>query len=269
MYLRHTLFSKKSTKFLIFIGISSLLFLSGCANPDQVSVLEKRLNSLAMDNASMRQDIKRLKGEGDEGFQNASPAALSNRMDEVQVELLRINGRLDQITHALELEVARIERLEQATGTSAPITPSTTTTGSLSADGSHGPPVPVETPKEVDPYKKGETLFKQGQYKEAEGAFQEYIDKNPGGDKEANAYFLMGECEFKRERYEEAILEYQKVIDKQPNSQEAPEALYKQGRSFAELGDHIGAKIVYKKLIKKYPKSKYAKDARTQLSKLR
>jgi tol-pal system protein YbgF len=269
MYLRHTLFTKKSTKLLILIGVSSLLFLTGCANPDQVSVLEKRLNSLAMDNASMRQDIKRLKGEGDEGFLNASPAALSNRMDEIQVELLRINGRLDQVTHALELELARIERLEQATGTSAPTTPATTTTGALPADGSQVPLVPVETPKEVDPYKKGQTLFKQRQYKEAKNAFKEYIDKNPGGDKEADAYFLMGECEFKLERYEEAILEYQKVIDKHPKSQEAPEALYKQGRSFAELGDNIGAKIVYKKLIKKYPKSKKAKDARTQLSKLR
>lgn len=275
MLLKNMFIKKKNSKFGILIGISSLMFLSGCANPDQVTVLEKRLNSLAIDNASMRQEINQLKRTGGVGPSQASPAAISNRIDELQAEILRINGRLDQVTYTMEQELSRIERLEQAANISSPPSPGTTLAhvSPEKKEPSILPeapkPAPPEPPKVEDPYQKGMNLFNQKEYKEAKKSFQEYVEKNPSGDLADNAYFMMGESEFKLERYEEAILDYQKVIDKFPKSNKTPEALFKQGEAFAKLGDNIGAKIVFKKLIKKYPKSSQAKDAKAQISKLR
>ncbi|MEF3168333.1 MAG: tol-pal system protein YbgF [Deltaproteobacteria bacterium] len=255
-------------------AVISAALIPGCAPVEQIDLLERRVNSLALEQATLRQEVLGKKTE--EGAVQSNVASIGNRIDVLQSEILRINGQLEQLAYAKEQDRARIEALEQKiSGGQAPPPPPGETgpvTGTVPGAPPHAaapPPAAAAPPAEPNYYEQGVAFFKQGQHKDSIKSFQAYLEKNPKGDLADNAYFWMGENEFKLERYEEAILDYQKLLDGFPNSNKAPDAMYKQGLAFMKLGDHVGARIVFQKLVKKYPSSSQAAQAKEQLAKLK
>lgn len=248
-------------------ALISAAVLPGCAPVEQLDLIERRVNTLAMEQASLRQEIQSKKTE--EGTVQSNVASIANKLDVLQAEILRINGQLEQLAYAKEQDRARIDALEQRLmGGQAPPLPGEAGPAPVAAPGT-SMPAAAAPPAEPNHYEQGIALFKQGQYKDSIKSFQAYLDKNPKGDLADNAYFWMGENEFKLERYEEAILDYQKLLDEFPSSNKAPDALYKQGLAFAKLGDRVGARIVFQKLVKKHPSSPQAALAKKQLAKLK
>jgi len=241
-------------------------------------MLERRVSSLSAENRaysnqinSLKQEIADLAKSQDIASVRSRQAELANRMDELQAELLRMNGLIDQIGHKNEQEEEETVRFREdlkkqvenmreevkLLQASTKVTKEVEQAREKAALGA------------VDLYQQALDLIKQKKYKDAKKTLMTYIEKHPHGKRVANAYFWMGECEYNLQRFEEAILEYQKVISRYPKSNKVPDALLKQGIAFARLGDNESAKIVLNKLIKKYPKSPQMSVAKKKLAKIK
>jgi tol-pal system protein YbgF len=247
-------------------------------------MLERRINGLSIENRSLNQQVAALRkdidaakeashkaGQEDIASVRSTQAATANRIEQLQAELLRLSGLIEQTEHRSRRETEeslrfREEMQEQMTQLSEEVK-------LLQASAQTAQEVEQARKKaaegQVDLYQQALDLIKDKKFKEAKQTLQTYIDKTPGGDRISNAHFWIGECEYNVQRYEEAILEYQKVISKFPKSNKVPDSLLKQGISFAKLGDNESAKIVLNKLLKQYPRSPQAKVAEKQLSRLR
>ncbi|MEA1991242.1 MAG: tol-pal system protein YbgF [Thermodesulfobacteriota bacterium] len=291
--------SVKNLKGLVFSEKSKSVFLKAmrpvvvallpmllvhCAPQDQVNMLERRVSGLSAENRaygnqinSLKQKVAELKkitqkvGKQDIASVRSRQAELANRMDELQVELLRMNGFIDQIGHQneqkeketvrfredLKEQVENLREEVKLLQASTKVTKEVEQARKKAALGA------------VDLYQQALDLIKQKNYKDAKNTLRTYIEKHPHGKRVANAYFWMGECEYNIQRFEEAILEYQKVISRYPKSNKVPDSLLKQGMAFAKLGDNESAKIVLNKLIKKYPKSPQASVAKKKLARIK
>ncbi|RKX59302.1 MAG: tol-pal system protein YbgF [Thermodesulfobacteriota bacterium] len=281
--LKDLVFSKKNESFflkamrLVFVAFLPMLLVH-CAPQDQANMLERRVSSLSAENRaysnqinSLKQEIADLAKSQDIASVRSRQAELANRMDELQAELLRMNGLIDQIGHKNEQEEEETVRFREdlkkqvenmreevkLLQASTKVTKEVEQAREKAALGA------------VDLYQQALDLIKQKKYKDAKKTLMTYIEKHPHGKRVANAYFWMGECEYNLQRFEEAILEYQKVISRYPKSNKVPDALLKQGIAFARLGDNESAKIVLNKLIKKYPKSPQMSVAKKKLAKIK
>jgi tol-pal system protein YbgF len=255
-----------------------LMALVHCAPQDQANMLERRVVSLSAENRaygnqinSLKQEVADLAKAQDIASVRSRQAELANRMDELQAELLRMNGLIDQIGHQNEQEEEgtlsfredlkeQVENLREEVKLLQSSTTVTKEVEQARKDAVQGA---------VDLYQQALDLIKQKNYKDAKKTLNMYIEKHPHGERVANAYFWMGECEYSLQRFEEAILEYQKVISRYPESNKVPDSLLKQGIAFAKLGDNESAKIVLNKLIKNYPKSPQVSIAKKQLTRIK
>ena len=271
----------KATRLVVVVSLVMLLV--HCAPQDQVNMLERRINGLSAENRSfsdqisfLKQEVADLKkitqkvGKQDIASMRSRQAEFGNRMDELQAELLRLNGLIDQIGHKSEQEeeatlrfredlkeqVKNLREEVKLLQASTKVTKEVEQARKNAVQGA------------VDLYQQALDLIKQKKYQDAKKTLRTYIEKHPHGKRVANAYFWMGECEYNLQRFEEAILEYQKVISGYTKSNKVPDSLLKQGMAFAKLGDKESAKIVFNKLIKKYPKSPQVRIAKKKLAKI-
>lgn len=281
--LKDLVFSEKSKSFflkamrLVVVAFLPMLLVH-CAPQDQANMLERRVSSLSAENRALSNQINSLKQEvadmgkaQDIASVRSRQAELANRMDELQAELLRMNGLIDQIGHKneqdegetvrfredLKKQVENLREEVKLLQASTMVTKEVEQARKKAAQGA------------VDLYQQALDLIKQKKYKDAKKTLRTYIEKHPHGKRVANAYFWMGECEYNLQRFEEAILEYQKVISRYPKSNKVPDSLLKQGIAFAKLGDNESAKIVLNKLIKKYPKSPQVSVAKKKLARIK
>lgn len=259
---------------LLFAACCPVL-LTHCAPQDQVMMLERRINNLALENANISNKLASLQSAGGIADIRSEQADLSNKIDELRAEVLRLNGLIDEMKHKNKEDKEEITRFAnevkaQIDSLKAQQEALASTTGPKpgvippSADSAKSTPAP-----EADPYQQAMELFKGKDFNGAEKLFKSYIDKNPDGKFIDNAYFWIGECEYNLEHFDEAILAYQKVISQFPKSNKAPDALLKQGMAFAKLGDKQSARIVLEKLIKQYPTSEQAARAKKQIPTLK
>ncbi len=281
--LKGLVFSEKSKsvflKAMRLVVVAFLpILLVHCAPQDQANMLERRVSTLSAENRAYGNQINSLKQEiADMGkAQDIAPvrsrqAELANRMEELQAELLRMNGLIDQIGHKNEQEEEetvrfrkdlkeQVENLREEVKLLQASTKVTKEVEQARKNAARGA---------VDLYQQALDLIKQKKFKDAKKTLRTYIEKHPHGKRVANAYFWMGECEYNLQRFEEAILEYQKVISRYPRNNKVPDSLLKQGIAFAKLGDNESAKIVLNKLIKKYPKSPQVSVAKKKLTRIK
>ncbi len=274
----------KITPFRLLIPVILLLSLTHCAPQDQVSMLQRQVNGLAVENRGLANRVKELQaqvvalrketqkaGKKDITSIRQTQADLANRLEELQSEILRINGLLEQQSYQQQkdkdaekrfreeimAELSKLRGEVQLLQSSTRVTKEVEQARKKVAQG------------EVDLYQQALDLIKQNKFNEAKKVLKAFIQKRPHSKRVANAYFWIGECEYRLQRYEEAILEYQKVISQFPKSNKVPDALLKQGLAFARLGDIESAKIVLNKLVRKFPKSPQARVARRQLKRFK
>ncbi|GEM_PF-134911 len=287
---------------LAVLALLSIFSLAGCAPQAQISMLERNIAGLRVENERLSQEVNALKkqvGVGSDQTGQQGPADIRKlvanlgvRLDALESEVLRLNGLVEQLKYQQDQQGQELMSLQQSTGqrqspaggfaavkpqsypAPAPIQPPVTRSAEYRDKQTEMPaparPVVQKRPEgEIDLYKKGMELFRQEKFQEAKQVFKAFVKQNPDAPLAANAYFWIGECEYKSNRFEEAILEYQRVISDYPKSNKVPDALLKQGFAFARLGEKDTARIVLKKLLKLYPNTPQAKVARKQLARLK
>ena len=96
-------------------------------------------------------------------------------------------------------------------------------------------------------------LLKQGDYKNAEQAFIEFISIGKDQDFLSNSKFWLGETYYVRENYKDAAKSYLALYQSYPNSNKAPRALLKLGISLIKMDQKEQGCITFIQLKQNYP----------------
>ncbi|MDI6736034.1 MAG: outer membrane protein assembly factor BamD [bacterium] len=117
-------------------------------------------------------------------------------------------------------------------------------------------------------YERAETTFKSGNFDEANGLYQKYLDLYPQGDKIPDVRLRLAECSFQQRDFAKAAILYEKVADLYPGLEMAKFALSRAGESFQKTGDYANAKKIFTKLKDRYPDTPDAEYAKYNLTNL-
>jgi tol-pal system protein YbgF len=258
---------------------------------DQVIALNKRVKGLedTMDN--------RL------GPMRSSQAGFQSDIDQIQGEIRRLSGQLEENEHLMKRSVERdlsdqdsmksavsqlsektatleamVEQQQRYLGLEVPSAKPKEAEAQAPAVASKPEPsakpgpAPAQQPavsKEVDLYDKSLALYRDGKYEQAIDGFKEFLRTYPKSDRADNAQFWIGEAYMALKQYEQAILAYQEVIKKYPKGNKAANATLRQAMAFLEINDKTSAKLLLSKVVKTYPGSNEAKIAQKKLETLK
>ncbi len=279
---------------IIFLSlcVSIMVFMSGCADPQDIGILDSRISVLEQENVqhldkekeygikldniagtyekkliqndkTSRERYAELKADID--ILKEKIRLLSGRIEEVEHNFLQTGKlsagerekNLQRLDNAVSQNFQRIIQLEQYMG----FEPSEAVKNGNKAEGQ----TQTVVKSEQGLYQQAKQFLDMGQTDQARSKFEEFIKLYPGSVNADNARFWIADSYYRDKWYEKAILEYQKVIEKYPKGNKVAAALLKQGFAFSNLGEKANARLLLKELIKKYPSSHEAKIAKDKL----
>ncbi len=94
--------------------------------------------------------------------------------------------------------------------------------------------------------------LRQGDWGEAQKAFDEFVTSHPDDGLVANARYWLGETFYVREQFEEAAATFLEGYQKHPEGPKAPDSLLKLGMSLARLGEDVEACRTFAEVLKKH-----------------
>lgn len=204
--------------------------------------------------------LKKLKQVVDEATKvvTRNSADVGGKVDKLIVDLGQIQGRVDDMQHAVDALTKQFQDYRAASDTRLEQLTNTMTTAKT-------PPVP-ETPDAV--FAEGERRLKEGQLTDARRLFEAFVNRYPQDARAPRAQYNIGEAYYGEKRYANAIGAFTKVIDNYPKSEAVQDAMYKNGLAFYALKYCSDAKVYFQELIKRYPKTSWKSQANEQLKKL-
>jgi tol-pal system protein YbgF len=211
---------------------------------------------------------------------NQSLLDMAQRDDQLQQELNRLRGQLEELQHSVEVArvqfrdtVADLDRRVQAlessksvSATSTSTEPSANSTGTPA--GSAASNVATTSTADRDAYQAAFGLLKDGKYPEAITALTQFMSNYPQSNYLDNAQYWLGEAHYFGKEYPVALRDFQAVLSKYPNSAKAPDAMLKLGFTQYELKDYKAARATLTRLTTQYSDSKAATLAQQRLAKM-
>ncbi|MGZ8249098.1 tol-pal system protein YbgF [Methylomagnum sp.] len=223
---------------------------------------------------------------------------MSNRVEKLQAEALKLRGDVEELTH--ELEKARKQqrdmytdldqRLQKAAAAptpppaenSAPPAPAggdpsaiQPQAGAAPAPPAASPPPPPPPAPVADPavrqaaYQKAFGSLKDGKYSEAIRDFKGFIAAYPSGEYTDNAYYWLAEAYYVNRDFPAARDNFRKMTKEFPQSAKVADAYLKLGFIEYENGQYAAAKDLLNDVVKRYPDSSAAKLAEKRLERMR
>jgi tol-pal system protein YbgF len=210
---------------------------------------------------------------------------LMTRLDEAQVEIQQLNGKLEEQANTIaELKKKQSamyadfdERLQQvesksssggaksSTETPAPVAkesePAATEPKSVTPAASPAP----ATAGSLSPYQEAFAAFKNGQVAEAIAQFSVLLSKDPTNLLANNAQFWLGKAYRVNKDSSSAKQAFNTLLTKYPTSQKIPEALVELGLIEQEQKNFAKAKENFTRVITDFPSSTSAAVAAKKL----
>ena len=195
------------------------------------------------------------------------------QIQRLQEEVMRLNGKVEEQAYELstlkEQSLQRYMDLDKRLGSGgAPATsgdPSTQTSSPVGAEGINaaGPLTPettantapgVEQPGEADAYRSAYALVQGRQFEQAIPAFQQFLQRFPGGIYAANAHYWLGELYLVKEPpdLEASRQSFALLLSQYPDNSKAADALYKLGKVQFLKGNREKAKEYLDLVIVQY-----------------
>jgi tol-pal system protein YbgF len=272
----------------VFVSIGMLVFLSSCLYDNDIAYLNDQV-------VALNRRVKSLEDALDTKVQSGQ-VNLRTDIDEVQEQVRRLNGRVEENERLVKRSVER--DLGDQDAVRANVNSMSDRLATLESiveqhhrylnlppvqpkpvQGAEAPPAvkPVTPPtaavepktKETDLYDKSIALYRDGKYEEALDGFRSFLKAFPKSDRADNAHFWIGESYMALKQYEQAILAYQDVIKNYPKGNKVPSALLRQAFAFLEIKDQTSAKLLLNRVVKNYPGSSEAKIAQKKLETLK
>jgi len=208
---------------------------------------------------------------------NGSTAGLFNQVQQLQQEVMRLNGVVEQLTH--ELRQLREQSLERyldidrrlaggggASSASSPRSsmPATSATGSAASDsGASGDASVAEQPGEGEAYRAAYALVRGQEFDAAVDAFDSFLRRFPDGRYAPNAHYWLGELYLVIDPPdpEASRQAFTLLLDQYPRNAKVPDALYKLGRVHFIKGNNDRAREFLRRVMREYPESSAARLA--------
>lgn len=232
----------------------ALGLLTACVTPAEHRKLVRRVQVLEGGGAA----------SGDAG--RTRVADLAARLDAIERELERLNGRVEVSEHQASeaLGEARAARQEAAAG-STPAAPPT----QAPPDGAGQSAKPNSA--ELEAYRAARAAWSDGDADACIDRFRNFLQTHPSSSYAENASYWMADCYFMRGDYKTAVLRFDDVVARYPTGERAPDALYRQGEALLRLGPGYGkaAGKAFERVVQEYPSSARASEAKKQLALLK
>lgn len=210
--------------------------------------------------------------------------SLTGRIEELTFKIDKTRERLDKLVADVDFRLTALERdvaaltpqtpapagpgqAVAAVPEAAPATPGpapapqtlgTVTGADLAASGSAAL-APAPAPKRILPegspqerYNFAIRLLRQGDWGEAQAAFQEFVTAHPDDVLASNAQYWLGETYYVRGEYENAATTFLDGYRKFPDAAKAPDSLLKLGMSLAQMGMKSEACDTFGEVISKH-----------------
>ena len=183
------------------------------------------------------------------------------QMQQLQQEVRRLNGKVEEQSFELsslkEQSLQRYMDLDKrvsgasaqpdtAGGSAAPTVAASVATSNLAAG--------VEQPGEASAYNAAYTLVQGRQFDKAIPAFQQFLQRFPGGLYAANAHYWLGELYLVKEPpdLEASRQSFVLLLAEYPDNSKAPDALYKLGTVQFKKGNREKAREYMDLVISQY-----------------
>jgi tol-pal system protein YbgF len=195
--------------------------------------------------------------------------ALFTQIQQLQQEVMRLNGRLEEQAHELrtlkEQSLQRYTDLDQRLSAAGSATTGTAATGSepppASAPVSSGSSKPApEQPGEVAAYRAAYGLVQGKQFAQAIPAFQQFVQSYPSSQYAPNAHYWLGELYLVKAPpdLEASRQSFALLLSEYPDNPKAPDALYKLGKVQFMKGNREKAREYLDLVITQYEGSNTA-----------
>jgi len=276
-------------KTCVFLFLGALVFLSSCLYDNDIAYLNDQV-------VALNRRVKTLE-DGMDTKVRSGQVNLRTDIDEVQEQIRRLNGRIEEnerlLKRSVERDLGDQDSMRASVGTMServaaleamveqqhrylnlpPVQPKPGAGGAEPAPSVKPEPTPpaAAEPKtrETELYDKSIALYRDGKYEEAVDGFRTFLKTFPKSDRADNAHFWIGESYMALKQYEQAILAYQEVIKNYPKGNKVPSALLRQAFAFLEIKDQTSAKLLLNRVVKNHPNSSEAKIAQNKLATLK
>ena len=227
--------------------------LAGCVTVAEFRKLEREVRKLESGKAAVG------------GEERTRLADLGVRLDSIEDEIERLNGRLEVAEHRVDeaLKEARAARAEASAAAAGAAAPESEEGAPPAADeGARG-----ASSQEVEAYRAARAAWSEGDAEACIDRFRNFLQTYASSTYAENASYWMADCYFKRGDYKTAVLRFDDVVARYPTGKRAPDALYRQGEALLRLGSGYGkaAGKAFERVIQEYPNSARAPEAKKQL----
>lgn len=225
-----------------------------------------------------RAQLRQEQGEdGPVESQGAAPRSPSYQMEEIKAELVRVNGKVEEIEHnqkeaaistiresvsKLERQMLEVEKTQMLIMDEVKALKDAATEKKTKAAESA-----AVKAKPKNALNHANALLEQKQFAEAAEAFQKIVSAGVGPKESAQAHYGLGLAQFQLKDYKKAIVSLSKVQELSPKSNKVPPSLLLIGRSFDKLSMKKEAQGFYQELVDKYPKSAEARKIKGKTGK--
>ena len=273
-------------------GLAALLavpLLGGCVSISEYRKLERDVRALQQRGGS----------SGSTGREQY--ADLATRIDSVQSDLQRLEGRVEVAEHdaqqaLTEARKARKEGYASPETGSAPAAAPQTTSGTpeapplgapqvaaVPAPGVPAPGGPTAAPgaedgasqkgasaEEVQAYRAAFAAWQRNDTDACIDQFRQFLQSHPASIYADDSAYWMADCYFKKGDFKTAVLRFDDVVARYPKGNKAADALYRHGESLVRLGPGYSkaARRAFERVIEEYPDSPRAAEAKRQIEQL-
>ncbi len=264
--------------------ISKILFLSfslsllcSTAQAQQFGALEADVEALKEEVRVLQRDAYRMKNDGDFGPVSSSDMALrvgemdenmrkiNGRLDEIEYQLKAMNERIDMINRDVDVRISMIEgKPIKASGAGiqepkekfAPKVAENapkSLVGGIVDKGTDLPSMPSKNAEQI--YKEGLEYLKAKNYDKAEASFDSVLRRFPKDKLAGNAQFWLGEVYYSQEQYKEAAVAFGKVYKNYKDGTKGADALLKLGMSMVQMNNKDAACEAFMNMKQEFPKA--------------
>jgi tol-pal system protein YbgF len=283
-------FSLMTKKLPVWLLLATLSGLFGCAQPQQIDLIEREQRRLRNDTSSVQSDVESLRSALADTRANVQQlqrelGAIKAQIEETRYQMGRQIGQSslqgDQRIKALEDRVAKLDELSKTQGAQLKLREEELNKLREGIQGLPTPPAQGAAPSgaqaelwagETDAVKRDYEIawsaLEKKDYRLAIQRFKDFLKRYPRSNLADNAQYWIGESYYALREFDQAILEFDAVRRNYPQGEKVPAALLKQGYSFAELGEKVNARLILQEVIEKFPQSPEAIRAKEKLKTL-
>lgn len=219
---------------------------------------------------------------------------MSNRLDQLQSDVQRLHGQVEELTHELESQKKRqkdmymdLDQRLQSSTAGQQQTPTPENNGQEPDSNTSGeapppaPPVAVPPPPRpaMEPpndssarkaaYDKAFTLLNNGKYPEAVKEFKKFLSTYPTGEYADNAAYWMGESYYVMRDFPSSKEAFRKLLKDFPQSPKVADSQLKLGYIEYDSNQWSSARNTLSDVVKNYAGTSAAQQAAKRLAKMK